>query len=101
MYKRILVPLDGSTTARRGLREAIGLAQVHGARLLLLHVVDDYPLLIEASASAAAFDQVRDAMRRQGENLLAEALATAQAAGVEAEKRLREVTAWRRIASRT
>lgn len=95
MYKRILVPVDGSTTARRGLREAIGLAQVHGARLLLLHVVDDYPLLIEASASAAAFDQVRDAMRRQGETVLAEALATATAAGVEAEKLLREVTAYR------
>lgn len=95
MYNKILVPLDGSATARRGLREAIGLAQVHGARLLLLHVVDDYPLLIEASASAAAFDQVRDAMRRQGEAVLAEALTTAEAAGVEAEKLLREVTAYR------
>lgn len=38
MYKRILVPIDGSPTAKRGLDEAIRLAQHHGARLCLVHV---------------------------------------------------------------
>jgi nucleotide-binding universal stress UspA family protein len=32
MYKRILVPLDGSTTAERGLREAIAHAREQGVK---------------------------------------------------------------------
>jgi nucleotide-binding universal stress UspA family protein len=44
MYQRILVPVDGSPTATRGLREAIRLAKGHDATLRLLHVVDRLPL---------------------------------------------------------
>ena len=40
MYKRILVPIDGSDTSERGLQEAIGLARDVKARLVLLHVID-------------------------------------------------------------
>ena len=40
MYKRILVPVDGSRTAMLGLREAIRMAGNRGARLRLLHVLD-------------------------------------------------------------
>ena len=39
-YKRILVPIDGSPTSKRGLREAIGFAKAQKARLQLVHVVD-------------------------------------------------------------
>ncbi len=35
MYKRILVPIDGSDTARRGLKEAIALASEQKATLCL------------------------------------------------------------------
>lgn len=41
MYQKILVPIDGSTTATAGLDEAIKLARVCGARLRLLHLVDE------------------------------------------------------------
>jgi nucleotide-binding universal stress UspA family protein len=41
MYRRILVPLDGSATSSRGLREAVGLAKIHKARLRLLNVLDE------------------------------------------------------------
>ncbi|MES2531248.1 MAG: universal stress protein, partial [Pseudomonadota bacterium] len=41
MYQRILVPVDGSTTATRGLQEAIRLAALTGGRIRLLHVVDE------------------------------------------------------------
>ena len=34
MYKRILVPVDGSPTSKLGLRHAVGLARPLGARLL-------------------------------------------------------------------
>jgi hypothetical protein len=51
MYKRILVPIDGSATATRGLQEAIGLAADLKAELILLHVIDDFPLLVEMASA--------------------------------------------------
>ncbi len=42
MYRRILVPVDGSSTASRGLREALRLARAHKARLVLLHLVQEF-----------------------------------------------------------
>ena len=42
MYKKILVPVDSSKTSARGLEEAIKLAKSEGARLFLLHVVDEF-----------------------------------------------------------
>jgi nucleotide-binding universal stress UspA family protein len=41
MFRRILVPIDGSPPSRRGLDEAIALAKDQAARLCLLHVVDE------------------------------------------------------------
>jgi nucleotide-binding universal stress UspA family protein len=41
MYQRILVPIDGSESAARGLREAIALATVTGALLRIIYVVDE------------------------------------------------------------
>lgn len=95
MYPRILVPLDGSPTAQRGLREAIALARVHRSRLVLLHVLDDYPMLVESAFAAEAFEHLRISMRQQGERLLVDALAAATQAGVTAETRLREISVYR------
>jgi nucleotide-binding universal stress UspA family protein len=39
-YQRILVPVDGSPTSNAGLDEAIRLAELMGARIGLVHVVD-------------------------------------------------------------
>lgn len=41
MYRRILVPIDGSPTSTQGLDEAIKLAKLTGASLRLMHVVDE------------------------------------------------------------
>jgi nucleotide-binding universal stress UspA family protein len=40
MYKRILVPIDGSVTSNMGLDEAAKLAKLCGASLRLIHIVD-------------------------------------------------------------
>lgn len=40
MYKKILVPIDGSPTAAKGLDEAIKVAQLAGASLRLIHVIE-------------------------------------------------------------
>jgi nucleotide-binding universal stress UspA family protein len=42
MFERILVPIDGGTTAIR-LKEAIEIAQCHGSRIRLIHIVDELP----------------------------------------------------------
>jgi nucleotide-binding universal stress UspA family protein len=94
MYDRILVPVDGSATAELGLREAIALAARLQARLVLLHVVDDFPFMIEL-ASAASFDETRTRLLGMGKEVLAQASRHATEGGVQNETVLREVTSLR------
>ena len=92
MYHRILVPLDGSPTAERGLREAVTLAvgQKEKATLLLLHVVAAFPVSLEMlSAMDAA--QIRQGLSQYGERLLAKARQVATDAGASVETALRDV----------
>jgi nucleotide-binding universal stress UspA family protein len=91
MYRRILVPLDGSAMAERGLREAIGLATALKASVFLLHVVDDFATLMEMS-SVASYQEMQDGLRRYGQNVLDMAEKSAEDAGVQAESLLREMT---------
>ena len=42
-YKKILVAVDGSAASSKGLREAIRLAKAERSRIIVLHVVDEYP----------------------------------------------------------
>jgi nucleotide-binding universal stress UspA family protein len=69
MYSRILVPIDGSDTANRGLAEAIRLAHGHPTELVLLHVIDDFPTMREFASSDPREDQ-RAQRRRAAEELL-------------------------------
>jgi len=94
MYSKILVPIDGSATAERGLREAIEVAAQMKSHLVLLFIVDDYPMLLEM-ASAANFEEARHRMLKAGEGVLEQARQRAAEAGVSCEVVLREVTALR------
>ena len=94
MYKTILVPVDGGPTAARGLREALGLAAEQKARLVLLNVVDDYPILAEM-APAVNYEEGRRRLLARGEEVLRDAGKLAAEAGVPCEGVLREVTAER------
>lgn len=91
VYEHILVPLDGSPTAERGLQEAIRLAGELGSKLLLLHVIDDFPMLMEMSA-ISSFEAGMQKSRELGQQILSQAQSQAAAAGVEASTVLREVT---------
>ncbi|MCA6216383.1 universal stress protein [Ideonella sp. B7] len=90
MYKKILVPVDGSPTAECGLNEAIKLAAGSSTALHLLYVVDQYPMLVDFAA-AASYEEVQEDLRRYGKEVLAKALETAKAAGVSADSVEREV----------
>jgi nucleotide-binding universal stress UspA family protein len=50
MYKRILVPFDGSPTSRRGLEEAVKLAQLTKGRIKLMYIVDELALYMAAES---------------------------------------------------
>ncbi len=45
MYKRILVPVDGSAVSALGLLEAVRFAKDQRARLRIVHIVDESVLI--------------------------------------------------------
>jgi nucleotide-binding universal stress UspA family protein len=83
MFKRILVPLDGSSTASRGFDQGLGLARSHGSRLFLLHVVDEHVLIQHSDGMAQLTEQYLESMRESGEKVLAAAQAKAARRGVD------------------
>lgn len=89
MYARILVPVDGSETATRGLEEAIRLAQALGSSLKLVHIVDDSVLALNPEAGVAAAPLVED-FAEGGKKVLEEARALAAARGAQVETALHE-----------
>lgn len=91
-YRNILAPIDGSPTANRGLREAIRLAKAHKAKLVLLHVVDELPALVDfdSDANAVSADDLVQALVRNGREMLKRAQALAGRSGVKPRMLLRE-----------
>lgn len=73
MFKRILVPVDGSATSNRGLQQAIQLAKEQKAALMILHVVDENPLVQSAIADGALFDELLSSLTQSGKKILAKA----------------------------
>jgi len=89
MYQNILVPLDGSLAASRGLTEAIKLAASLHARIRLFHVVNEM-VVISPELSTTAFTEVLGLLRTQGEKLLDDGEAAVRKAGVPVESKLTE-----------
>lgn len=82
MYQRILVPFDGSPTSTRGLDEAVRLARLTGARLRLLHVVNE---LVYATGFEGYVGYAGDTitlMKEGGDKILAEGVARTEGAGL-------------------
>lgn len=69
MYKKILVPVDGSKTSTRGLDEAINLAKIHGSQLRLVHVVNEM-VLMGAGGSPLYFSDLIQSLRDAGKATL-------------------------------
>jgi nucleotide-binding universal stress UspA family protein len=90
MFKRILVPIDGSGPSRMGLERAIALAKNQKARLRLLHVVDENSVVQGMEPNMNVGDLL-DSLVAAGRRILAVAAATAKKHGVKAETVLYEV----------
>ncbi|MFA6016059.1 MAG: universal stress protein [Gallionellaceae bacterium] len=87
MYQRILIPIDGSETSERALREALKLA-TGNTHLRLVHVLEiPYPL---DSESLAFFDYpgLQNAVKQTGERILAQAVERLKKFGLTAETAL-------------
>lgn len=88
MYQRILVPVDGSSTSKRGLEEAIRLAKLTQGRLRLFHVIDELSFALAMDSYAGYAGDWLKVLRENGRHILEEAQATALAAGVDVEAQL-------------
>ena len=82
MYQRILVPVDGSPTSNAGLAEAIKMAKLTGARLRLLHIVDEMPFVMSGEGYGAMAGDVLALLREAGEKILEEARAQVKDSGI-------------------
>lgn len=84
MYERILVPIDGSSTSRRGFDEALKLAKRLGTALHLLNIVD-VPMVYGDVAGTLPPEDLLAGWQASAEQLVADAIAEARAAGVQAD----------------
>ncbi|HET8747846.1 MAG TPA: universal stress protein [Ramlibacter sp.] len=92
MYKRILVPVDGSETSSRAVVAALQMARETGGRVRLLHALDELAYLSGYEYSADLLKAARD----QGARVLEDAQAMARSADVPTDGKLVE-TAGRRL----
>lgn len=89
MYKKILVPIDGSAASSRGLNEAMTLAADQGAKIRLIHVVNE--LMVVATYESTVYSgELINALRESGQHLLDKAKQQVTAAGVLVEAELLE-----------
>lgn len=85
MYRRILVPVDGSATSKLGLRHALGLAKDQHARMRVLNVVDEMALVPMMDGYPADMTVILESMREVGNKAVEEGGMLAKRANVKAD----------------
>ncbi len=70
-FRHLLVPVDGSSTSDKALDEAIRLAVFSGAKISLIHVVDDLSHITGFESGTDYVQQMIPLIRAAGEELLA------------------------------
>ena len=88
MYKRILAPVDGSSTSNAGLAEAVKVARLTGARIRVLHVVDEMPFLMSSNGYGSLTGNVFSILKNAGETVLEAARAQVEEEGIAVEAAL-------------
>ncbi len=88
LYRRILVPVDGSPQSDRALDVAIALASAQGASLRLVAVLDETKYVDGFEPTLVVIDDVLPRARREVGGILEAARARAVAAGARAEVEL-------------
>ncbi len=91
MVKKILVPIDGSDTARSALKYAVDLARQTTSSIILLSVVDrspyfGAPTVPSVSTPTHLLENLEDYLRQAAEAYVAEAEGLCKAKGVKSRK---------------
>jgi nucleotide-binding universal stress UspA family protein len=88
MYTKILVPMDGSDSSHRALREAVNLAGLSKGSIRVIYIIDE-PAVFGMSGY---FDPtaVREAMQEEAAKVLKEARETLATSGVAGETQVIE-----------
>jgi nucleotide-binding universal stress UspA family protein len=87
MYKRIVVPVDGSETAQKALVTALQMAREASGCVHLVHVVEGLTPMTADPYGAYSGDVI-EVMRQSGRKILDDALALARSEGVQADTQL-------------
>ena len=91
MYERILIPTDGSGSARKASDHGLALASRLGARVTFLHVLENPLVTGYAAPEALPYSgQLYEDLKAAAEDVLNESVTRAREAGVEAEALLVE-----------
>jgi nucleotide-binding universal stress UspA family protein len=92
MYKRILLPVDGSECSKVALEHGLQLAKTLGAEVILLHALEN-PLTLYAVPETLAYNQeLFDTLKEAGRKTLESAKTLADKRGVKVEAKLLENT---------
>lgn len=98
MFKHILVPVDGSTTAQKAVDKASGLAQAFGSAVTAIYVIDPYPFTGLGSDFAYGQSEYLSAASAEAKEATAQAKKTLEQAGVKVKTSVIEAHAtWRGI----
>jgi len=90
MYKRILVPIDGSDTSMHGLQEAIKLAKGQSTKLKIVNVVEDWIPSGGLFGDTFYPANLIDEMRAHGQRILEKAAKLAAKAEIACETEMLE-----------
>ena len=85
MFKRIIVPTDGSEITAKAVGTAIELAKIHGARLYAVSVKEPFPYSAVSEMQPTPPQEFFDAQERIASARVREVVAAAEAAGVACE----------------
>jgi nucleotide-binding universal stress UspA family protein len=85
MFKRVLVPVDGSPTSIRALTTALQLARENSAQIRLLYVVEELAYLSGYDQFGGYSVDVARVIRESGQKVLDDSMVIANAAGVQTD----------------
>lgn len=102
MFRKILVPVDGSENSKKALAHAVGLAREFESEIILIHAYSGaVPLIAPATdaltlptvpspTAATVATKLREDAQKMGEKILADAQLTVKENGISAKAVLRE-----------
>ena len=88
MFKRIVIPVDGSATSNKALTVALQMARDTGGSVRIVHVIEGTNYSSNAMQTEGFAGGATDSIRIAAQKILDEALALAQPFGVDTDTKL-------------